>query len=101
MKNAIDTTRTNIVYAVGVALVVLASLAVSNIEQARLSAYWDFAQRPYVAAALFITGALFGVAAMWRGLARQKQPWRVPQAQVNVLFIVFFVVTLAAVVLAK
>jgi uncharacterized membrane protein len=99
--NGIDNTRNNIVIAIGVALVVLAALAVSNIEQARLSAHFDFPYRPYVAAALFVVGAVSGVLAMLRALARQRMPWRVPQAQANILFIIFFVTTLTAVVMAK
>jgi hypothetical protein len=101
MKQFIDMARPNALYACGVGLLMIVSLVLSNIPQSNLSHYYEIAYHREIAAGLFIGGALFGLLAMLRHLKRAKAPWKVPQSQVFVSFSMFFMLTLAALVIAK
>lgn len=101
MKLFIDMARPNTFYAAGVGLLMIVSLVLSNIPQSNLSMYLTVPFKREIAAGLFLTGTTFGVIAMLRHLKRVKAPWTVPQSQVTMSFIVFFLLTLAALAIAK
>ncbi len=101
MKSVIDMSRPNTLYAVGVGLLMVVSLVLSNIPQTNLSLYVAVPFKREIAAGLFGSGTLFGIVAMLRHLKRVRMPWKVPQSQVFICFSVFFVMTLAALVIAK
>lgn len=101
MKSLIDMARPNTFYAAGVGLLMIVSLVLSNIPQTNLSLYLTVPFKREIAAGLFLGGTLFGLLAMFRHLRRVRAPWKVPQSQVFVSFSVFFVLTLAALIIAK
>lgn len=101
MKSLIDMARPNTFYAAGVGVLMIVSLVLSNIPQTNLSLYFAVPFKREIAAGLFLGGTLFGVIAMLRHLKRVRTPWKVPQSQVFVSFLAFFLLTLAALILAK
>lgn len=101
MKTFIDMGRPNTLYAAGVGLLMVVSLVLSNVPQSNLSAYWTIPFRREIAAGLVCFGILFGLIAMLRQLSRNKSPWKVPQSQVFISFVLFFLSTLAGLVIAK
>ncbi len=101
MKSFIDMGRPNLLYAVGVGLLIAVSLVLSNMPQSNLSQYFVVPFRREIAFAAFMGGVLFGLIAMVRQLSRIKAPWKVPQSQVFVSFALFFVLTLVGLVIAK
>lgn len=101
MKSFIDMSRPNTLYAVGVGLLMVLSLVLSNIPQTNLSLYIAIPFKREVAAGLFGVGTIFGLLAMSRHLKRVKTPWAVPQSQVFAAFAVFFLMTLSALIVAK
>ena len=101
MKSYIDMARPNTLYAVGVGVLMIVSLVLSNIPQTNVSLYWVIPFKREVAAGLFGSGTLFGLLAMMRHLKRVKAPWKVPQSQVFISFAMFFVLTMAALIVAK
>jgi hypothetical protein len=100
-KSFVDMSRPNMLYAIGLGFIMLVSLALSNVPVLALSHYLSVPHRREVCAALFVIGALFGAYAMNRQLQRAKTPWTVPQSQVALPYCMFFVATLAAVVIAR
>jgi hypothetical protein len=101
MKSFIDMHRATLLYGAGVVVLMLLSLAMSNVPELQLSQYVEFAARRKAAAALAVTGAAAGLFAMLRHLARGREPHRVPQSQVSIAYLGFFLCSLAAVLLAK
>ncbi len=101
VKSFIDMSRPHMLYAAGLGIIMLVSLAVSNIAALSFSTYFDFALRRETCATLFLSGALFGVFAIQRHMARAKMPWRVPQSQVSLPYAVFFALTLVAIAMAR
>lgn len=101
MKSLIDTARPNTFYAAGVGLLMIVSLALSNIPQTNLSLYLTVPFKREIAAGLFLGGTIFGLLAMLRHVKRNHSAWKVPQSQVFISFAMFFVLTLAALILAK
>jgi hypothetical protein len=101
MKSLIDMSRPNALYAIGVGLLMVVSLVLSNIPQTNLSLYYVVPFKREIAAALFGVGTLFGLLAMLRHLRRVRMPWKVPQSQVFTSFAVFFLMTLTALIIAK
>lgn len=101
VKSLIDMSRPHMLYTAGLGLIMLASLAVSNVPALAFSHYLDFALRREVCAGLFLTGSVAGALAIHRHLNRAKMPWRIPQSQVALPYVVFFLLTLAAVVIAR
>lgn len=100
VKSIIDMSRPNMFYGIGLGIIMLASLAVSNVPALSLSLYWDFAYRREACALLFLAGSFFGAWMVQRHMARAKAPWRIPQSQVSIPYTAFFVLTLIAVVIA-
>lgn len=100
-KSFVDMSRPNMLYAVGLAFIMIVSLVLSNVPMLSLSHYLSVPHRREVCAILFMAGAMFGAFAMSRQLKRGKTPWMVPQSQVALPYCVFFVATLAAVVIAR
>lgn len=88
-------------YAVGLGLIMLVSLAVSNISALAFSNYVDFEYRRQVCAGMFISGMLLGMWGAQRHLLRAKQPWKVSQSQVALPFVGFFLLTLTAILIAR
>jgi phosphoglycerol transferase MdoB-like AlkP superfamily enzyme len=101
MKSFIDMHRATLLYGAGVIVLMLLSLAMSNIPELQLSQHFEFAARRKVAAVLAGAGAMTGMFAMLRHLARGREPHRVPQSQVSIAYLGFFIFSLAAVLLAK
>lgn len=101
MKSFVDMGKPNTLYAVGVGLLIAVSLVLSNMPQSNLSQYLTVPFRREIAAGAFMAGVLFGVVAMLRQLSRIKSPWKVPQSQVFISFMLFFVLTLVGLVIAK
>ena len=100
-KSLVDMSRPNMLYAVGLGFIVLVSLALSNVPSLALSHFFAVPHRRQICAALFLIGALFGAYAMNRQMQRVKTPWTVPQSQVALPYCLFFVATLAAVIIAR
>lgn len=100
-KAAIDMGRAHLLYGTGLGLLMLVSLAVSNIPALAISAYMEIPFRKEACAALFLLGALMGCLALLRHMARTKQPWRVPQSQVALPYVAFFFLTLLAIAIAR
>lgn len=101
VKSLIDMSRPHMMYTAGLGLIMLVSLAVSNISLLSFSHYFDFSFRRELCAALFLMGAGSGSWAIQRHMARAKMPWKVPQSQVAIPYAVFFVLTLCAIVIAR
>lgn len=100
-KPFVDMQRPSMLYGVGVGMLMLLSLAISNVPMLALSQYFEVPFRREVCAGLFMTAALLGAYAFRRHLQRSKTPWKVPQSQISVPYCAFFLVTLAGIVLAK
>jgi hypothetical protein len=100
-KIDIDMGRPNLLYAVGVGILTLISLVLSNVPESNLSTYWEVPYKREVSVALFLLGTTFGLLAMMRHIQRTKTPWKVPQSQVFIYFSIFFSLTLTALILAK
>lgn len=101
MKSAIDMSRPQMLYGSGLAFLMLLSLAVSNLPQLAFTSYYELAFRKEICAGLFGAGALFGALALNRNIARTKEPWRVPQSQVAIPYVLFFLTTLLAVAISR
>ncbi len=101
VKSFIDMSRPHMLYAGGLGLIMLLSLAVSNVPALAFSAYFEFSWRKELCAGLFLTGAAMGVLALYRHMARSRQPWRVPQSQVSLPYAFFFVLTSLGIALAR
>jgi hypothetical protein len=101
LPSFVDTSRPTLLYGVGLALLMLVSLLVSNIPSLAVSAHLYIPHRREICAALFALGALLGVVALQRHISRLKTPWKVPQSQVCIPYLLFFVLTLAAIALAR
>lgn len=99
--SVVDMSRPTTLYAAGLGLLMLVSLLVTNVPALSLSAYVDIPYRREVCAALFVTGALFGVVALQRHVSRAAVPWKVPQSQIAIPYLAFFVSTLLAIVVAR
>lgn len=99
-KSAIDMSRPTTLYIVGVALLMLVSLLVSNLPVLSFSHHYEFVYRAKVCMGLFGAGALFGAIAVQRHTARVREPWRVPQTQVLYPYVLFFFAAFAAIVLS-
>jgi hypothetical protein len=100
-KSIVDMSRPNMLYAAGIGFILLVSLVISNVPMPPFSQFVEIPHRRQVCAGLFMAGALFGAFAMQRHLQRAKTPWKVPQSQVALPYCVFFLATLAAVVIAR
>ncbi len=101
VKSLVDMSRPHMLYSAGLGVIMLMSLAVSNIPALSLSSYLDFAFRKELCAALFLGGALLGAFAMHRHLQRAKTPWKVPQSQISLPYLGFFICTLVGLTLAR
>lgn len=101
VKSFIDMSRPQMLYGAGVGLIMLLSLLTSNMPALAFSAYVDLPFRKELCAALFVLGSLFAVLTVQRHMARAQKPWRVPQSQVAIAYLAFFVTTLVAVAIAR
>lgn len=101
IKTMIDMSKPNMLYAVGLGLIMLVSLAVSNVQQLAFSNYFELAYRREICAGLFLSGSLFGVLAILRHMARAKMPWKVPQSQVAIPYVIFVALTFIAIAIAR
>jgi hypothetical protein len=100
-KSIIDMSRPNMLYAGGLGLIMLVSIIISYSPLLELSHYLEIPYRREICAGLFLAGAFVGTYAMTRHLTRAKMPWKVPQSQVAVPYCLFFITTLAGVVLSR
>lgn len=101
VKSIIDMSKPHMLYAGGLGVIMLVSLATSNVPALALSQYLDFLHRREICAVLFLAGSLAGAFSIHRHLERAKQPWKVPQSQIALPYAVFFVATLIAVLIAR
>lgn len=96
----IDMSRPTTVYLGGISLLLLAVFIESRLPVG-LS---HFVRVPYqrpVTAALFSLSVILGLLCASRQAARAQEPWRVPQAQVFICFLAFFVTGALAVALSS
>jgi hypothetical protein len=100
-KSVIDMSRAHLIYGSGVGVLMLASLAVSNVPALELSQYLVLPYRREICAGLFLGGALMGCLALLRHMSRTKRPWEIPQSQVTLPFVAFFLMTLVATATAR
>lgn len=100
-KSAIDMSRPYLLYSGGVVLLMILGLVGANVPELAISQYFDFPERRYVSAGLFLGGAFLGVLAFLRQAARVTAPWRVPQSQVLAAYLSFFSLTMLAIGLAR
>ncbi len=101
VKSFIDMSRPHMLYAAGLGVIMLMSLAVSNIPALSFSSYLDFSWRRELCAALFLCGAALGMGAIQRHMARARKPWQVPQSQVSLPYAGFFVLTMLGIMMAR
>lgn len=101
VKSLIDMSRPHMLYTAGLGLIMLVSLAVSNVPTLAFSHYIDFALRRELCAGLFLSGSIAGALAIQRHLNRARTPWRIPQSQVALPYVAFFLLTLTAVIIAR
>ena len=99
-KSGLDMSRPNALYGAGLAFAVLLSLVVSNVPQAALSHYVHIPFRKNVAIALFGVGAFFAMVTVQRYMARVKFPWKIPQSQVSILYLLSFAGLISAIALS-
>ena len=69
-KSFIDMSRPQMLYFSGLGILMITSLAVSNISSLAFSAYFEFAARKQLCAALFVFGAVLGAVAAQRDARR-------------------------------
>jgi hypothetical protein len=100
-KSVVDMSRAHLLYGGGIGALMLASLAVSNVPALELSQYLELPYRKEICAGLFLGGALMGCLALMRHASRLKKPWKIPQSQVTLPYTVFFLMTFAAISLAR
>lgn len=100
IKSFIDMSRPHLSYTLGLGILMMLSLAGSNVPGLAFSEYLDFAMRRQLCAMLFLTGAALGAWSLYRHVQRASFPWRVPQSQVSIPYVGFFVLTFAAIFIA-
>jgi hypothetical protein len=100
IKSLIDMSRPHMLYVSGVGIIMLFSLATSNVAALSFSAYFDFSFRRQLCALLYLGGASLGAWAIHRHMLRAKTPWKIPQSQVTLPYAGFFVTTLLAIALS-
>lgn len=90
-KTTMDTTRFSAVLAIGIVMLVTASLLTSNIPALAFSNYFFLPHRKEISIGFFSVGVLFGILAADRYFARVHRPWKVPQSQATIAYTAFFV----------
>lgn len=88
-KSAIDMSRPLALYALTLGLLMLLALLVSNVPPLSLSYHLELPARKAVCLTSLAIGAVAGVLALAKHQERVAQPWRVHQALVSSLYIVF------------
>jgi len=101
MKSLIDTSRANALYLGGVGILMLTSLLSSNLPQLLPATYFHILFQRELTGAFLVTGSCLGLLAFQRHSARTREPWKVPQSQVSICFALFFVFTLAGILLSR
>ena len=96
-----NNSRASAAFTIGVGVLMMMSILSANIPEVALSNYFAVPFRKELCAALFLLGALSGTWSFLRSVSRNKQPWKVPQAQVTLPYAVFFVSTLLAIVISR
>jgi len=100
-KSAIDMSRPHTLYGAGLGVLMLTSVALSNLPLFTFSDYVTLTYRKEICAGLFVSGAVMGCLALLRHRARARNPWQVPQSQITVPYVAFFLLTLAAILIAR
>lgn len=93
--------QANNVYIAGVGFLMMLALATAHLPELALSAYLEVPGRKYLAAGLFLFGSLCGCWAFFRASARTSRPWQVPQAQVTLPYLLFFLTTFVAIAVSR
>lgn len=76
-------------YALSLGLLMLLALLVSNVPPLSLSFYIDIPFRKYICLGFLSVAGLSGVFTILKHQQRVAEPWRVHQAMVSTLFLVF------------
>src|SRR5690554_5644159 len=97
----INMRRPNTLYAVGLGIIIFAALVLSNAPMLSLSNWAEIPLKREACAALFVLGAVFGAVTAQRYMRRMKTPWRTPQSQVALPYLMFFVCVMSALILAR
>jgi hypothetical protein len=100
LKSFIDMSRPHLLYTLGLGILMLLSLAGSNVPGLAFSEYLDFSLRRQLCAGLFLTGAVLGAWSLYRHVHRASFPWRVAQSQVSIPYLGFFILTFVAIFIA-
>ena len=93
--------RPTALYAAGLGVIMLVSLVVSSVPALAFSTYFELMFRRELCAGLFVFGCAMGALALQRHMKRAKSPWKFPQSQVSLPYLLFFVSTLFGVVLGR
>ena len=101
MKSMIDMSKASSTYLVGLGLLALVSMAMNNFPQLAPSHYYVIFFQRQLTGLFFALGVLAGALAIHRHSARGRAPWQVPQSQVSILYAVFFVLTLAGIIVSR
>lgn len=100
MKSLIDMSRPHMMYVCGFGVLMLLSLVGSNLPDAAFSHFFQLKSRREICAGLFLAGACLGAWALSRHMRRMQAPWRVPQSQVSLPYVGFFVLTFMAIAIS-
>ena len=96
----IDMTRPTALYLGGIAILLLAVFVESRLPVG-LSQFVHLPYQRPITAGLFGLSVILGLLGSSRYAARALEPWRVPQAQVFLCFIAFFVTGALAVIFSS
>lgn len=101
MKTYLDMSRANLFYISGLGILMLTSVLQANLPYLTLSYYIEFEHQRYAAASLLGAATLLGMLCVSRYQARIKEPWRVPQSQVSITYLIFLVIGILGVIASR
>jgi hypothetical protein len=96
----IDMTRPMTLYLGGAALLLFATFILSRLTLPSIAQLLGLPHQRAVAGVVLCLSVLSGLASAQRHAARAQAPWRVPQSQALILFVAFFVLGVAGLVLS-
>jgi hypothetical protein len=97
LQKAIDMTRPAALYLAAIAVLLLAVFIEGRTGLTLLSRVEHLQYQKAIAAVLIFSSIAFGLLGARRYEARVSQPWRVPQIQVFLCFLAFFVLGLTGI----
>lgn len=90
-RSSIDMTRPTALYMSAVAVLLVATFILGRLPLPSIAVVLRLPHAKAIACALLCLSIAAGLAGAHRHAARARAPWRVPQAQSLVLFILFFI----------